>query len=91
MTLTWLKKLFRQKPVDPNTEIADYMRHSKYFSEQIDAHGKRYYFIREGKEAAYIWFKYTLGRWNIFVYGGDSDYTTLESVKQLRELLKLDT
>jgi hypothetical protein len=69
-------------------QIQDFLKTDSRFEPQPEAINKRFYFIKNGQKAAYIWFKYALGGWNIII-GKEKERHHIDSVDKLKKLLHL--
>jgi hypothetical protein len=68
--------------------IKEYLQTSGLFTEQEDSLRRRFDYIKGGVKIAHIWFKYTLGGWNMII-GKEKERHHIDSVDKLKSLLNL--
>lgn len=69
-------------------QIREFMKSRNNFEEQPGTHGRRYYFMKDGKQVAYIWFKWGLNGWSMII-GKQKGWHHIDSVDKLKTLLSL--
>jgi hypothetical protein len=76
-------------------QIKEFLQSDKRFREQTDTQGRRFHFLKDGKQVAYISFKYIWGGYKIFFYNDRPNEADLrgpiESIEQLEKLINEKT
>jgi hypothetical protein len=75
----------------PENEIQEYMKNSTCFKEQDGSHGKRFTFILNNTDVAYIWFKYGLNGWSLIFFNQSTNGERIHigSVEKLKSVLNI--